>query len=104
MKGIGNRPVALTLAAQDSNFLLFQILIEQVFGIHGDAKERKITWRITCPERHGVLRYPIGDGCVNLVCPAHSEGETPDIQVSGTVPATVEAVWPDGSHKEYTVK
>ena len=80
------------------------ILIEQVFGIHGDAKERKITWRITCPERHGVLRYPIGDGCVNLVCPAHSEGETPDIQVSGTVPATVEAVWPDGSHKEYAVK
>ena len=80
------------------------ILIEYVFGIHGDAAKRKITWRIGCSERHGVTRYPMGGGAVDLLCPAHGPGEHPDIQVAGAEPVTVEAVWPDGVRKTYEIK
>ena len=77
------------------------MLIEYVFGIHGDAASRKITWHIACSERHGVLRYPIGGATVDLVCPEHAPGEKPTVQISASAPVTVEVIWPDGAHAEY---
>lgn len=73
------------------------VVIEQVFGIHGSARERKITWRIRETSRHGVLRYPMGKDSVDLICPAHRPGEKPQVEIAATGPVTVELQWPDGT-------
>lgn len=73
------------------------IAIEYIFGIHGNAGARKITWRITCTEKHGVVRYPIGDGVADLICPAHQPGEKPNIEFRASIPIELEIIWPDGS-------
>lgn len=73
------------------------ITMEQVFGIHEDAKRKRITWRIFCTEEHGVIRYPIGRDYVNLLCLAHQSGEKPKIIVEATIPVEVEVILPDGT-------
>jgi len=73
------------------------IVIEQIFGIHGSARERKITWRIRETARHGVLRYPMGEDAVDLICPAHRPGEKPPVEIRAAGPVTVELQWPDGT-------
>ena len=79
------------------------ITIEHLFGIHGDAGAKKITWRVSLTERHGVVRYPINDGTVDLICPAHEVGEEPEIEIRADTPLIVEVIWPGGNRKVYTV-
>lgn len=79
------------------------VVIEQLFGIHSDMKKHYITWRITCTERHGVIRYPMGSDTVDLICPAHAPCEKPQVEVNSTVPVTVEIIWPDGERETLTV-
>ncbi len=73
------------------------IVIEEIFGIHGSARERRITWRVREESRHGVLRYPMGADAVDLICPAHKPGEKPKVEINATGPVTVELQWPDGT-------
>ncbi len=73
------------------------VAIEQVFGIHGSAKDRRITWRIRETGRHGVKRYPMGEDYVDLICPARKVGEKAEVEISATCPVTVDVIWEDGS-------
>ena len=73
------------------------IVIEEIFGIHGSARERRIIWRVRENSRHGVLRYPMGADAVDLICPAHMPGEKPKVEINATGPVTVELQWPDGT-------
>ena len=71
------------------------ILFEYVFGIHPDAQNRRITWHVNRTERHGVLRYPLGDTFVDLICEARtSADEHPMITVKtdSDIPVTVEVI------------
>ena len=79
------------------------ITMEQVFGIHSNTKERKITWRIRENGRHGVLRYPMGADCVDLICPEHQPGEKPRIQIRSDSPVMLEIQWPDGTEEKLSV-
>ncbi|MBR0463132.1 MAG: glycoside hydrolase [Clostridia bacterium] len=76
------------------------MLMEYVFGIHGDAQNRAITWRITCLERHGVMRYPLGNATVNLICPAHGANERPSVEITSDDHIDVTVIWPDGSQEK----
>ena len=78
------------------------VTIEHLFGITADAGHARLTWRIGETARHGVERYPLKDGWVTLICPAHAPGEEPDIELQGTTAATVEVIWPSGHTKTYT--
>jgi len=70
------------------------VLFEFVFGIRSNAKEKRITWRIGCTERHGIERYPLGGTTVDLICEARSSAdERPVITVRSDVPVTVEVIW-----------
>jgi len=70
------------------------VLFEYVFGIKSSAKDRKITWRVGCTERHGIEKYPMGDFAVDLMCEARaSEDERPVVTVKSPVPVTVEVIW-----------
>lgn len=73
------------------------ITIEQVFGIHCDAKNKKIVWRINQLEKHGVYHYPVGEDTVDLICPAHKAEEKPAVEIYSSTPVTLEVIWPDGT-------
>ncbi|MBQ4110014.1 MAG: glycoside hydrolase [Clostridia bacterium] len=70
------------------------VLFEYVFGIIPDAVNRKITWRINRLEKHGVLKYPLGNTTVDLICNGRkSQDEEPEIQIKSEIPLTVEIIW-----------
>lgn len=69
------------------------IPIEHVFGIESRPEENKIIWRVRETTRHGVLRYPFKGGTVDLICPAHREGQRPEIELRSTVPVAAEVAW-----------
>ena len=72
------------------------VLFEFVFGIRSNAKDKHITWRVGCTERHGIERYPLGSGTVDLLCEARqSADERPVITVRSNTPVTVEVIWND---------
>ena len=75
------------------------VTIENIFGIQGIARERKIIWRVYETERHGVMRYPMGEDTVDLICPAHQPGEKPKLEIHATAPVTVQVIWPNGSQE-----
>ncbi len=66
------------------------ILFEFVFGIHPDARRRKIVWNVSLLEEHGVRQYPLGDATVNLLCERRKKGEKPKVRVSSDKPVCVE--------------
>jgi glycogen debranching enzyme len=75
------------------------VLFEFVFGITADARSRRITWRVNRPERHGILRLPLGDAAVDLICEARENAaEEPQISVKSELPVTLEILW-DGKSK-----
>ena len=76
------------------------VMFEYVFGIHPDASNNKITWRINRLEKHGVEKYPFGkDGELSLICEGrNSPNEKPNITIKSNIPITVEIVW--GDNKE----
>jgi len=72
------------------------VLFKFVFGIRSNAKDKHITWRVGCTERHGIERYPLGSGTVDLLCEARqSADERPVITVRSNTPVTVEVIWND---------
>ena len=79
---------------------LINILFESVFGIHPDAQNKLIVWNVRLTEKHGILQYPFAGGTLALCCEARaSEGEEPQVTVTGDVPVTVEVVWKGGRKK-----
>lgn len=70
------------------------VLFEYVFGIHGDPVRNTVRWEVNCPERHGILNYPFGTTCLDLVCEARKrETEPPQISVRTDVPIMLELHW-----------
>jgi hypothetical protein len=48
-----------------------------------DAPNRRVTWRITRAERHGLRNFRLGDCTVDLVCAARASTTEPcEIDVS----------------------
>lgn len=71
------------------------ILFEYVFGIRTDETNRKIVWRVSLTERHGIINYPFDGADVDLICEAHTADERPKITVKSSCPVTVEVHWKD---------
>ena len=70
------------------------ILFEYVFGIQPDAMNRRITWRVSLTERHGICGYRLGDATVDLICEARDSAEDePIITVKSDLPVTVDIIW-----------
>lgn len=77
------------------------LLFEYVFGIKTDAQARRIEWNVRRTERHGIVRLPVGDATVELICEAReSENDEPKITVVSDKPITVCVKW---NGKEKTV-
>lgn len=75
------------------------ILFEFVFGITPDGMNKKIVWRVSRTEKHGVMQYPLGtDGIVDLVCEQRgSKDDEPEVTVKSNIPVTVEVIWTNGT-------
>ena len=74
------------------------VLFEYVFGIRVDALKATVDWTVRRTEKHGILRLPVGDGVVDLICEARAdESEMPRITVSSDIPVTVNVKWSGGS-------
>lgn len=70
------------------------VLFEYVFGIHGDPVHQKIRWDVNCTERHGILNYPFGTGCIDLLCERRENPDAePKLTVKTNVPLTLELHW-----------
>lgn len=77
-----------------SGLFPISILFEYIFGIRPDAQQGVIRWHVRRTERHGILRYPLGDRTVDLICEARkSEEEEPRITVKSSGPVTIEVHW-----------
>ena len=75
------------------------VLIEYVLGIRTHAREGVIEWRVRRTERHGVLRLPLGDGEVDLICEARADEQSePSVTVRASIPVRVRITW-DGGEK-----
>lgn len=73
------------------------MLFEYVFGIHPDAMKNHIEWHINRTEKHGVRRYPLGSGTLDLICEARrSDKEPPKVSVISDIPVTVDIAWDGG--------
>ena len=72
------------------------VLIEYVLGIRTDASNRTVTWRVRRTERHGILRLPLGNGTVDLICEARkNENDEPIVTVKGDAGVTVKLIYGD---------
>ena len=72
------------------------VLFEYVFGIRVDARNREVEWKIRRTERHGVLRLPVGDAMVDLICEKRAdESEEPQVTVVSDKPITLKIRWQD---------
>lgn len=73
------------------------MLFEYVFGIRAVAGQNRLQWQVRRRERHGILRYPVGEGTADLICEARrDEREAPVIYFASDVPLTLEVLWPGG--------
>lgn len=71
-------------------------LFESVFGIQALPLHHKLIWRLHRKEKHGILRYPFGQGVLDLVCEARdAEEEEPVITVRCDFPIDIEVIWND---------
>jgi len=79
------------------------VLFEYVFGIKVDARNASIEWTVRRIERHGVLRLPVGDAEITLICEAReAESEEPRVTASSDAPITVNIKWRGGSKTLHT--
>ena len=79
-----------------SGLFPINILFEYVFGIHPNAREKKIVWDIRLLEEHGVKNYPLGDLSVDLVCGGRtSENDEPIITALCEKPIEIEIRYGD---------
>jgi glycogen debranching enzyme len=63
------------------------VLYEYVFGITSDAASNTVHWRLRQKGTHGILRYPLKDGTVDLMCEA--SGDDLKITAKAAFPAKV---------------
>ena len=73
------------------------VLFENVFGIRSNAKDNKIKWDVRLCDKHGVRRYPLGSGTVDLLCEKRRPGEMPAVTAKADFPVTVEVTWEHGA-------
>lgn len=73
------------------------VLFENVFGIRSIAKDNKIKWDVRLCDKHGVRRYPLGSGTVDLLCEKRRPGEMPAVTAKADFPVTVEVTWEHGA-------
>lgn len=74
------------------------ILIEYVLGIRRSTDGQKIIWYINRCEKHGIVKYPLRNGEVTLICEDRSSSmEKPRVSVISDVPVEVECIWDGGS-------
>lgn len=67
------------------------ILFEYVFGIHPDAKNKKIVWNLNLTDKHGIKQYPLGEATVDFICEKrNTQDEIPVIHLKSDKPVTVE--------------
>lgn len=67
------------------------ILFEGVFGIEADAQNDRVTWRISCKEKHGIRRYPLSSGVADLEC--EFVGGSPVVTISAPFRAEVDVYY-----------
>lgn len=74
------------------------IFFEYVLGIRANVSANEIFWNVRRTEKHGILRYPFGQGTlVNLVCESrNSETEEPCITVKADKPIRLRVRWNGG--------
>lgn len=73
------------------------VLFEYVFGIKTDALQSTVEWNVRRTERHGILRLPVGEASVDLICEAReSVNDEPSIRVLSDRPVAVKVVWAGG--------
>jgi hypothetical protein len=73
------------------------VLFEYVFGIRTDALAATVNWQVRRTERHGVLRLPVGDATLDLICEARGdESEEPTVTALSDLPVTVNIRWRTG--------
>jgi len=53
------------------------LLIENMLGFRCDGVRRRLTWRLTRTDRHGIERMSLGDATVSAVCEARSDAQAP---------------------------
>ncbi len=73
------------------------VLFEYVFGIKSIAKENKIIWDVKLLEKHGISKYPLGSGDVDLICEKREADEKPVITIQADFPVIVEVKWQGGT-------
>lgn len=74
------------------------VLFEYVFGIKVDALQRTVDWSVRRTERHGILRLPVGDATVDLICEGRDgEDDEPSVTVCSDIPVKVNVRWCGGS-------
>ncbi len=66
-------------------------LFEGIFGLEADALHNRLTWRISCAEKHGVMRYPLSAGTADLLC--IFEDGAPVVTVSAPFHAEVDVYY-----------
>jgi glycogen debranching enzyme len=78
------------------------VLFEYVFGIRTDAPRAYVEWNVRRTERHGVLRLPVGNIAVDLICEAReNENSEPTVKVLSNAPVTVKIKWKSGEKTVY---
>jgi hypothetical protein len=78
------------------------VLFEYVFGIRIDAPRAYVEWNVRRTERHGVLRLPVGNIAVDLICEAReNENSEPTVKVLSNAPVTVKIKWKSGEKTVY---
>ncbi|MHC4714192.1 MAG: MGH1-like glycoside hydrolase domain-containing protein [Planctomycetota bacterium] len=75
------------------------VFLEYVLGLRPDVPGNRLVWDVRLTEAHGVKRYPFGpDGLLDLSAAERADqADKPRIEVSSSVPLTLELRWPGGS-------
>ena len=87
-----------------SGLFPISILFEYVFGIRPYARERKIVWNVRLLENHGVIRYPLNEYSIDLICEAReSEDDEPIITAMCDEPIEIEVRYGNRSKTIYAI-
>lgn len=73
------------------------VLFEYVFGIRTDALKRTVEWTVRLTDRHGIMRLPVGDSAVDLICEKReNDTDEPNVTAVSDKPVTVKVRWNGG--------
>ncbi len=80
-------------------------LIEYELGFEVDAPAKKVTWRITQAERHGIQKLSFANASADLICEHREKTDAPcRITVSSTGTFTLVVVTSHGKHEKRITK